>query len=329
MSFFKRHKNKFIGLGVVSAIGAGSLYLLNKYVEHKITERRENETQQKLKQVQKQQQFDKTRNIAEKTLDSALLPALKSVLSEIFNTESILKELKSDSGNTELWHQLKLLTFGKLSSEIFCGSYLVIFTKIQLHILAGFNLQNNNPISTKTQEMFMHLSQLFVYSKVKLWASETCMPILKEFLDSYQDLTENFNMTKIQKVFDDIAIKFDNIKNDEFLLSVNDLKWNDLEQEEAKMLQALIMAAMDVFEHKDFEKILRSCLSTGFANALDQLANDQSAADLLAQKGLPLAKLIPKLDKISNGISLGPILNNSGKILSFEAIIFETFSLSS
>ena len=36
MSFWQRHRKKFITFGVVSAVGAGGLYLLNKYVDHRI-----------------------------------------------------------------------------------------------------------------------------------------------------------------------------------------------------------------------------------------------------------------------------------------------------
>ena len=80
MEFFKRHKNKFLTFGVVSAIGGVGLYMFDKYVERRVAEQREIETQQKLKQYQRQQQFENTQNIAEKTLNSALLPALKEVI---------------------------------------------------------------------------------------------------------------------------------------------------------------------------------------------------------------------------------------------------------
>ena len=68
MDFFKRHKNKFLTFGVASAIGGVGLYMFDKYVERKVTEQREIETQQKLRQFQRQKQFESTQNIAQKTL---------------------------------------------------------------------------------------------------------------------------------------------------------------------------------------------------------------------------------------------------------------------
>ena len=149
MNFFKRHKNKFIGLGVASAIGAGGLYLLNKYVESQIEQRREIETQQKLKQIQRQKQFEKTREIGLKTLNNALLPAVKAVIDEIFETEGILEKLRSDPNNTQLWHDLKLCSFAKNCGQVIGGALVAVLIKIQLQILAGFKVQNNNPLPEK------------------------------------------------------------------------------------------------------------------------------------------------------------------------------------
>ena len=51
MDFFKRHKNKFLTFGVVSAIGGVGLYVFDKYVESRVAEQREIETQKQLKYV--------------------------------------------------------------------------------------------------------------------------------------------------------------------------------------------------------------------------------------------------------------------------------------
>ena len=169
MDFFKRHKNKFLTFGVVSAIGGVGVYMFDKYVERRVAEQREIETQQKLRQLQRQQQFENTQNIAEKTLNSALLPALKEVINGCLSTEEVLKELRNDSTNTELWHQLKLLVFAKCSAQVFCGSLLQMLTRIQLHILAGYNVRlNNNKLPEKIQESFLQLrSQPYTLNWIK------------------------------------------------------------------------------------------------------------------------------------------------------------------
>ena len=51
MDFFKRHKNKFLTFSVVSAIGGVGLYVFDKYVESRVAEQRELETQKQLKFV--------------------------------------------------------------------------------------------------------------------------------------------------------------------------------------------------------------------------------------------------------------------------------------
>jgi hypothetical protein len=51
MDFFKRHRNKFLTFGVVSAVGGVGLYVFDKYVESRVAEQREIEAQKQLKFV--------------------------------------------------------------------------------------------------------------------------------------------------------------------------------------------------------------------------------------------------------------------------------------
>ena len=175
------------------------------------------------------------------------------------------------------------------------------------------------------------LSQLFIYTKVKEWVPESLMDTIKSVIEpNTQELTQDISVSKLQEMFDEITkkllAKLVLIKPTEFLLCGNDLKWNDLSKDDQKTLQALIIDTMDVIEFKDFNSVLTSCISSGYGTILDQIANDIPSGDLITQKGLKLAKLIPKLDKIFQGL-MTPNVNQS-KLQSFEARIFETFCLS-
>ena len=176
MSFWQRHRKKFITFGVVSAVGAGGLYLLNKYVDHRIAQQKEEEDQRKFKQYQKQQQFENTLSIAGQTNKSALFPALKRIIGETLKTSHILLELKTNSSNLSLWQELKSLVICKSLAIVICGTFVDFLVKIQLNILAGYNVNNNNPISTKTQENFLSLCQFFISKQVESWTKDELMP---------------------------------------------------------------------------------------------------------------------------------------------------------
>lgn len=327
MNFIKRHKKKLAVFGVVSAIGAGGLYLLNKYVDYKIAEQKEAERQEKLRFLMKQQQFAHSQNIAEKTLSGALLPALKQVLSQCLSTETILQELKQDSANVELWQQLKLLTFGKCSAWIVCSVLTEILTRIQLHLLTGYNVQNNNHLTEKLQQQFMKLTELFINNKVQHWVESDLLSVLKPIIDLKADLKEDFNVLKIQDIFNQILVSLQ-FKPSEFLICGNELNWTELEKEEEKIMKALIMDLMDIVEHGNFENVMRNCFEFKLSLLLDHIAQDLPSGHLMEQKGLPLAKLIPKLDKIYNSSFSTDLLEKNAKLQSFEANIFETFCLS-
>ena len=129
-----------------------------------------------MKQYQKQQQFENTLSIAGQTNKSALFPALKRIIGETLKTSHILLELKTNSSNLSLWQELKSLVIGKSLAIVICGTFVDFLVKIQLNILAGYNVNNNNPISTKTQEYFLSLCQFFISKQVESWTKDELMP---------------------------------------------------------------------------------------------------------------------------------------------------------
>ena len=316
MNFFRRHKNKFIGLGIVSAIGAGGIYLLNKYVDHKLSEAKEAEN----KQLTKQKQFETTGKIAEKTLENSLFPALKKTLDQVFDTEHTLKVLKTDLKNLEVWQQLKNQVFAKCSALIFCCVLLENLVKIQLQILAGYNVQNNNQISSKTQETFLNLCQIFVDKTVKNWAENEMK--IELILEDLTDLTQVLSVTKIYEIFQEISKSF-KLNFCSLLVKGNDLKWEELTKEESNSLKALIMDLMDLIEHKDFESVTDFGLNSNLTHFLDQIAEELNTEIFVETKGLPLAKWIPKLDKTYNSFEPKP----NSKLQIFQGNIFESFCL--
>ena len=115
-------------------------------------------------------------SIAGQTNKSALFPALKRIIGETLKTSHILLELKTNSSNLSLWQELKSLVIGKSLAIVICGTFVDFLVKIQLNILAGYNVNNNNPISTKTQENFLSLCQFFISKQVESWTKDELMP---------------------------------------------------------------------------------------------------------------------------------------------------------
>ena len=113
----------------------------------------------------------------------------------------------------------------------------------------------------------------------------------------------------------------------EFLLPVNELPWSSMSPTESTHLKTLIAETMDVLEHKDFFTVLQKCFVSSCNEFLDKLAESMPSTDLLNQTNLPLAKLIPKLDKTVQALS-EPLPSNPQMQL-FVANVFETFCISS
>ena len=334
-SFVKRHRNKFVAFGVVSAASAGGLYLLNKYVENKVAEQRAKETQQMLEQMKHQHHFESTKRIAEKTLSQALNPALKEKIDEILNTESVFQQLSKDSANLELWQQFKVLTFGKSVCWVICGTLVNFLLKIQLSILNGYIYQslgpkqNNNKLNLtpKIQEKFLSFCKLFIERQIGQWTLDHLLPTITAHLD-YLELNKKITMAQIQDLYSKMqrSLVFDTKKIGEFLVNVNGFDWKVLDEAESATLKVLIADTLDILETPDFSIALTNSVNTGFNFLQDQIVENCQTKDLLDQ--ILLINMLPKIDKVlKNDTLLLEKIQNTDQSNSLMANVFETFCI--
>uniref|UniRef100_T1P8G1 Peroxisomal biogenesis factor 3 n=1 Tax=Musca domestica TaxID=7370 RepID=T1P8G1_MUSDO len=142
--FLTRHRRKFIVTGVV--VG-GSIFLY-KYAQNKLMEMQEKQTREFLEKSRRVQHFEST----EKTCNQVILgmgaELIQAIIKEC-STDELLEQLKQNPPNKlELWEEMKIQSFTRLTTFIYASSMLVVALRIQLNLLGGYLYQDTTTSST-------------------------------------------------------------------------------------------------------------------------------------------------------------------------------------
>ncbi len=279
------------------------------------------------------------------TLTSALYPQLLEIIVTQLDSSTILNDLKAPDkkADLDLWNRLKVLSFAQCITLSFGGAILNLILKIQLNILAGYSYQNtvnNNAahheaqFNAKVQEKYLSLCQLFVTKRIPEWI-EKAEPEVAAVLNDIQ-LTQKLSLSEVDSLFKVLVNKVLTIKKSvtEFVVNVEDFDWSSVDDMEAAKIKLLFAETLDVLEHPDFRLVLDSSIKASLNAIIDKIAEHFSAKDFVDisnAQGLPLAKLLPILNKVIKSQDQNPTiasLNANPKIQSFVANVYESFCLS-
>ncbi|XP_073843759.1 peroxisomal biogenesis factor 3 [Musca autumnalis] len=144
--FLTRHRRKFIVTGVV----VGGSIILFKYAQNKLVEVQEKQAREFLDKSRRLQHFEST----EKTCNQVILgmgaELMQAIIKEC-STDELLEQLKQNPPNKlELWEEMKIQSFTRLTTFIYASSMLVVALRIQLNLLGGYLYLDTTTSSDKT-----------------------------------------------------------------------------------------------------------------------------------------------------------------------------------
>lgn len=132
--FLTRHRRKFIVTGVV----IGGTFFVVKYAQRKIIEMQEKQARDFLDKSRRLQHFEST----ERTCNQVILgmggELIQAIIKEC-STDDLLQQLRENPPNKlELWEEMKIESFTRLTTFIYASSMLVVALRVQLNILGGY-----------------------------------------------------------------------------------------------------------------------------------------------------------------------------------------------
>nr|XP_039265874.1 LOW QUALITY PROTEIN: peroxisomal biogenesis factor 3-like [Styela clava] len=357
--FLRRHRRKFIFAGVLVGGVVGTV----KYAQYKIKDWMVQEEKRYLEELRKQQHFEKTQEHCF-AIAQAVANTLKDNILQQIDTEAILDSLKTEVSaerKLELWNELKVVVFAKVSISIYILTLSIVIIRLQLNhlaakVYASTLTDQSPPINDVIQRWFLSISHEFVLDN-----GLEC--IIKEFTKISQDLTESMPLqcrvrgADIESVLKSIhnqirqhgsfSFHVKSSENDSNnildLLLPNEANVNFGASVDLDLQRQLINEMWDIFDSNDCMQVFESCIFKSFKNfakidgsIIDSLGTHSKAlvSDITPiirtnSDFLPLAKVLPMLNSHVHAIShenfIRKVLTNP-MLTKFSANIYQSFT---
>lgn len=335
-NFLSRHKRKFIVTGVI--VGGGVLAL--QYAQRKLREFQEAQTREFIQRTRRSQHFEST----ERTCNQAIMgvaPALCDKILKRLNTDIILQQLREMPENkVELWNELKVQAFTRLTTLVYACSMLVVSLRIQLNILGGYLYKDTiadgqTELTKENQQRYLSLSQYLLDDGVEKLVTLIERKV-REVLGQYE-LKQNLSLADTEQIFWSIQMAVNSDVQDPNSTLGKYILQEELDYpNETELLSKMYAETLDMLESDEASSLNTYNVSRGFSIVMDSIADyyyeplkktgmdianensislpSTSKSDLnvstpmpnINSVQLPLAKLIP----IVNGLSGKPFSVN-------------------
>ncbi len=319
-------------------VGGGVLAL--QYAQRKLREFQEAQTREFIQRTRRSQHFEST----ERTCNQAIMgvaPALCDKILKRLNTDIILQQLREMPENkVELWNELKVQAFTRLTTLVYACSMLVVSLRIQLNILGGYLYKDTiadgqTELTKENQQRYLSLSQYLLDDGVEKLVTLIERKV-REVLGQYE-LKQNLSLADTEQIFWSIQMAVNSDVQDPNSTLGKYILQEELDYpNETELLSKMYAETLDMLESDEASSLNTYNVSRGFSIVMDSIADyyyeplkktgmdianensislpSTSKSDLnvstpmpnINSVQLPLAKLIP----IVNGLSGKPFSVN-------------------
>ena len=345
-SWFCRHRNKFIGAGVVVGGVIGGL----KYAEYKVKTFIDEQNSKMAEEMKKQSSFEN----AQTHCASIIFPIMKTyeaMISSSADIDGLKLQLKEKTGNkVDIWNQLKHCIFTKLCSSLLWVIVIVIIVKVQFNQVAGIiynnrsadvNAEIGNAVD-EDQQIFLSLSQTIIIANDSAKLSnfiEQCVADITKTMPLQCPVDSSTLETTLHSVFHNFQNSFPDIDNGMMLELLNSCFPPSLFDGSYpnEVVQTWATKTIDIIDSPDCEAVFVDCLHMGLdfiKNELHSLIDTGSTDNNMVFNAntIPLAKSLPIINNVSDEIFSKQFIENllsCPTLHEFSANVFESFLVQS
>lgn len=271
-NFLNRHKRKFLVSGVVIAGGALAL----RYAQRKLIEYQETKAREFIERTRRTQHFEAT----ERTCNQAIMGLAPNLIDRILkclDTDPLLEQLRGNPDNKiELWNEVKVLAFSRLSALVYACSMLVVALRIQFNLLGGYlykdTVNGDINISNEVQQHYVALVQHFLKDGTDVLCN-LVQTKARQVLATY-DLKQRLTLADTEQIFWSIQMAVNSDAGDPnsklavyvFPTDVTQISTNELF---AKMYTETV----DMLESDEISALCSNNVSRGFSIVMDNIAD--------------------------------------------------------
>lgn len=269
---FNQHKKKIIVVGVV----IGSTIVGSKYAHHRLIDWQEKETKDFLEKTRKQQYFESCEKLCNQTI-LFLSPTLRDNILELVDCESIVNQLKDGAANKfDLWQELKMLVFTKVTLLIYSGTLLVVALRIQLNIIGGHIYcktcipSTGSTITNNLQEKYLSKCYYFLkegMTQIFPLVQEKVFVALKDV-----SLNQSLSLQQVENIFWAIQCSINEDSRSPLRNMSTFLYGCQVLEEEDTFIQEMMLDTTDLLQSPEVIDIASSCINRGFSCLVDKIA---------------------------------------------------------
>lgn len=283
---FSRMKNFFVnhrrGIAIGGLVVGGSV-LAVRYAQRKLQEYQMDQAKTFLEKTRRTQHFEATERTCNQVITN-LAPTLCEEILSILNTDEILEQLRKNPENkTELWNELKVLSFARLTTLVYASSMLVIALRVQVNLVGGYVYKDNAPnsrgSSSPPQDQVLPNDLMQTYlSEIQYFLKEGVARLSRSILEVTRKILQDHNLKKqltltdMEQIFWAIQMSVNATASDpnghmnDYIFNKNaDLSHNPT-------IKQLVVETKDVLDSEEVAVLAANHVSRGFSCVVDHLA---------------------------------------------------------
>uniref|UniRef100_A0A0A1XEB1 Peroxisomal biogenesis factor 3 n=1 Tax=Zeugodacus cucurbitae TaxID=28588 RepID=A0A0A1XEB1_ZEUCU len=283
--FVTRHRRKFIVTGVV----VGGTYVAIKYAQKKLIEYQKRQAREFFEKTRRMQHFETTEHTCNKVIIGMGTELYAAIIREC-NTDALLEQLRQNPTNKlELWEEMKIVAFTRLTTFIYASSMLVIALRVQMNLLGGYLYQDvtmeRKQIAEELKQQYLSLIGYFIHDgglselirviRAKVLVVMKTLPLMKRF--SLSDIEQLF-WTLQMAINSDVGDP--NAKMATYLLPPQVPEYNTV----GPLLQKMYNETLDLLESDDAVSVCSNSICRGFSLTVDAIAESMGETLTQAQK---------------------------------------------
>ncbi|XP_037810713.1 peroxisomal biogenesis factor 3-like [Lucilia sericata] len=296
--FLTRHRRKFVVTGVV----VGGTYLALKYAQKKLLDMQERQAREFMEKSRRMQHFESTEKTCNQVIIGMGAELMQAILKEC-STDELLEQLRENPPNKlELWEEMKIVSFTRLTTFIYASSMLVVALRVQLNVLGGYlycdtasplmgneqalSKQKQAKINDDLKQQYLSLIRHFIQdgglSELVRLIRAKVISVMKEL-----PLTKRLSLADIEQRFCSLQFAINSEPNSDpcskmsrYLLPSQLSDFNT----GGPLLEKLFNETLDLLESDDASSVCSNNIYRGFSLALDAIAESISESIVVAQK---------------------------------------------
>jgi len=328
--YLYRHRNKLIFTGVFVGGVVGSL----KLAEYTIAEFFAAEQRNAAENQRKLQTFNQIHQHS-LALAEAMLDSVIERLEIIVDTDAITRKLKTSQGNkVDLWNELKIRIFTKISTAVFVVPILLIVVQTQLNQISGYTQSSTE--TDEQQEEFLSTPHKYLLEggieKLVLHISGVAKNVTGTMpLQCPMNSTalETIIRSICSSVMSDTSSGKFSVINYVFPQKILDLDVLSSEDSLEDNLNFWFMQTLDILDSPDCMRVFVHCISESISSLGNEMQDSIAAKTPNAEEennfsevpSLPLAKTLPLLNAKLKSICSKRFLTELSSLEIFQKFI--------